>query len=214
MAHVKSASDITKLNQSADRMIRDIEAGRSTIGAVCAEWNRLCFEAGATALSIHTPRRRDALVGLLRSKQFYVNWGDERTVEGNDPREWSGVSIESAHYEALDMNEWFGFNEEQRAAHNERVMYGLNLMAIMNQPTVLDACHAEALKIKRRMDAAKKTVLGKVVSGATKRAESYGRFYVGRPVSHISIDCSKSYGGTLSTNDMKIGCYSVAAFNR
>lgn len=58
-----------------------------------------------------------------------------------------------------------------------------------------------------------KTILGKVVSGVTKTADSYGRFYVGRPVSRINIDCAKRYHlSTLSTSDMKYGCYSVAAF--
>ncbi|MBC3214269.1 hypothetical protein [Serratia fonticola] len=81
---------------------------------------------------------------------------------------------------------------------------------------VLDAdeAHTEALVINHRLNKAKKTVLGKVVSGATKCAESYGRFYTGQSVSHIDIDFAKSYGGALSTNDMKHGCYSVAAFNR
>ncbi|MEX3002713.1 hypothetical protein [Serratia fonticola] len=81
---------------------------------------------------------------------------------------------------------------------------------------VLDAdeAHVEALVINTRLEAAKKTVLGKVISGATKRAGSYGRFYIGCHVSHFNVDCAKSYGGALSTNDMKHGCYSVAAFNR
>ncbi len=73
----------------------------------------------------------------------------------------------------------------------------------------LERCAAQ---LDAHVEPVKRTVLGKVISGATKRAGSYGRFIVGLPISHSGIDCSKSYGGALSTNDMKHGCYSVAAF--
>ncbi|HHQ6598089.1 TPA: hypothetical protein ACSTLU_004394 [Serratia fonticola] len=83
---------------------------------------------------------------MLRDAELAAGYPvDEET--GCDLREWSGNSINVAHAEALDMNEWFGYSEEQRTAQNERVVYGLNLMATMNQPTVLDACHAEALEL-------------------------------------------------------------------
>lgn len=56
-----------------------------------------------------------------------------------------------------------------------------------------------------------KTILGKVVSGATNKAGSYGRFHIGRPVSNIT--CAKRYNlSALSTNDIKYGCYRVVAF--
>lgn len=58
-----------------------------------------------------------------------------------------------------------------------------------------------------------KTILGKVVSGATNKAGSYGRFHIGRPVSNTDITCAKRYNlSALSTNDIKYGFYQVVAF--
>ncbi|HIE1448096.1 TPA: hypothetical protein ACXJF2_003049 [Serratia marcescens] len=57
------------------------------------------------------------------------------------------------------------------------------------------------------------TILGKVVSGVTNKAGSYGRFHIGRPVSNTDVTCANRYNlSALSTNDIKYGCYQVVAF--
>jgi len=59
-----------------------------------------------------------------------------------------------------------------------------------------------------------KTVLGKVVSDVTNTPGSYGRFYIGRPVSSTDIACAKRYNlGWLSLSDIKHGFYSVVSFS-
>ncbi|WP_157834742.1 MULTISPECIES: hypothetical protein [unclassified Serratia (in: enterobacteria)] len=110
-------------------------------------------------------------------------------------------------YVQANMDDWNGdeWSKKDLAAELAR-------LAEMVERNAIFEAHTAALVINSRLDTTKRTVLGKVVSGATKHAESYGRFYVGYRVSHIDIDCAKSYGGTLSTNDMKHECYSVAAF--
>ncbi|MCS4264983.1 hypothetical protein [Serratia sp. BIGb0163] len=83
----------------------------------------------------------------------------------------------------------------------------------------IEIAHTEALEMNMTitppMATAKKTVLGKVISGVTDKPGSYGRFHVGRPVSSINIECAKRYClGWLSLADMKYGCYSIASFAR
>ncbi len=65
------------------------------------------------------------------------------------------------------------------------------------------------------MSKATRTTIGKVISGVTGKAGSYGRHLVGRPISHTDLPCATRYNmGWLSVGDMENGCYSVEQFKR
>ncbi|VEI61603.1 hypothetical protein [Serratia rubidaea] len=152
-------------------------------------------------------RNADALAALIINSvanAFQCEASD--TFEDNL---FGGMADAIETYVQSNMDSWDGTQWT-----NKDLTAELMRLAEMVEKNAIFEAHTEALVLNSRLDAAKKTVLGKVVSGVTKRAESYGRFHVGRYVSHISIDCAKSYGGALSTSDMKYGCYSVTAFNR
>lgn len=91
---------MTNIIQTAERMIRD---NTTAIGAICAEWNSINFEAN-TGLSFSTPKTRKALVAKLEAAIVELNSRDPRMVDGIDDREFSGNSIAAAHDEALELN--------------------------------------------------------------------------------------------------------------
>lgn len=94
-------TNITFLIQTAERMIRD---NSTTIGAICAEWNRINFEAN-TGLSFSTPTRRAKLIERLEAAIIELNSRDTRMGwDGKDNREFSGNSIAAAHDEAFKMD--------------------------------------------------------------------------------------------------------------
>lgn len=94
-------TNITTLIQTAERMIRD---NTTSIGAICAEWNRINFEAH-TGLSFSTPTRRSKLIERLEAAIIELNSRDSRMDwDGKDNREFSGNSIAAAHDEAFKMD--------------------------------------------------------------------------------------------------------------
>lgn len=94
-------TNITTIIQTAERMIRD---NTTSIGAICAEWNRINFEAG-TGLSFSTPTRRAKLIERLEAAIIELNSRDSRMDwDGKDNREFSGNSIAAAHEEAFKMD--------------------------------------------------------------------------------------------------------------
>ncbi|UAN55379.1 hypothetical protein [Serratia sp. JSRIV004] len=197
---------------------------KRTITAIITNWNECVKQAGFTGVfdfptSGYT-RKAQLIADLERCAAQLDDYCEPnpyapRNVE-QQTREFNAalsrvLDADEAHTEALEINDSFNccYN---RACWLPQEAF--TTLTTADRYAAISMAHTEALVINHRLNKAKKTVLGKVVSGATKCAESYGRFYVGRPVSHIDIDCAKSYGGTLSTNDMKHGCYSVAAFCR
>lgn len=196
---------------------------KRTIASIITNWNECVKQAGFTGVfdfpTTGYTRKAQLIADLERCAAQLDDCCEPnpyapRTVE-QQTRELNAaltrvLDADEAHAEALEINDSFNccYN---RAGWLPQEAFAT--LTAADRYAAISMAHTEALEINRLMDAAKKTVLGKVVSGATKRAESYGRFYVGRPVSHIDIDCAKSYGGTLSTNDMKHGFYSVAEFN-
>lgn len=104
--------NITFIIQTAERMIRD---NTTTIGAICAEWNRINFEAN-TGLSFSTPKTRKALVAKLEAAIIELNSRDSRMVDGIDDREFSGNSIAAAHDEAFKMDRERTANQLQALA--------------------------------------------------------------------------------------------------
>lgn len=98
---------ITQLNQALSIMIRAASEGTMTIGAICAKWNAIAHENFAVDMNMKmpTPTRRAKLIEMLKTRQFRVNYADDRCEEGCDVREWSGESIERDHAEALKVND-------------------------------------------------------------------------------------------------------------
>ena len=107
-------TNITFIIQTAERMIRDNTA---TIGAICAEWNRINFEAD-TGLSFSTPKTRKALIAKLEAAIIELNSRDSRMVDGIDDREFSGNSIAAAHDEAFKMDRERTANQLQGLANH------------------------------------------------------------------------------------------------
>lgn len=109
---------MTNIIQTAERMIRD---NSTTIGAICAEWNRINFEAN-TGLSFSTPKTRKALVAKLEAAIIELNSRDPRMVDGIDDREFSGNSIAADHAEAFKMDRERTANQLQGLA--QRIVDG------------------------------------------------------------------------------------------
>lgn len=131
---------MTNIIQTAERMIRD---NSTTIGAICAEWNRINFEAN-TGLSFSTPKTRKALVAKLEAAIVELNSRDPRMVDGVDDREFSGNSIAAAHDEALEMN---------RAAILETIDFGDTVSQLQALATRMDTITTEALCVDPRINA-------------------------------------------------------------
>lgn len=112
-------TNITFLIQTAERMIRD---NTTAIGAICAEWNRINFEAN-TGLSFATPTRRAKLIERLEAAIIELNSRDSRMGwDGKDNREFSGNSIAAAHTEAFKMDRERTANQLQGLA--QRIVDG------------------------------------------------------------------------------------------
>ncbi|WP_447880299.1 hypothetical protein [Serratia fonticola] len=197
---------------------------KRTIASIITNWNECVKQAGFTGVfdfpTTGYTRKAQLIADLERCAVQLDDYCEPnpyapRTVE-QQTRELNAaltrvLDSDEAHAVALKINDSFSccYN---RAGWLPQEAF--TTLTAADRYAAISMAHTEALVINTRLEVAKKTVLGKVVSGATKRAESYGRFYIGCHISHINVDCAKSYGGALSTNDMKYGCYSVAALNR
>ena len=110
--------NITALVQTVERLIREVQGTKKTIGAICAEWNRVCHENGIGNCKLATPRKRATLVHELFDVIQVLNLIDPRCDdEGNDTRSWSGESIELNHEEALEEDLRFNW------LHNRRCLF-------------------------------------------------------------------------------------------
>jgi hypothetical protein len=149
--------NITALVQTAERLIREVQGTKKTIGAVCAEWNRVCHESGIGNCKLSTPRKRATLVHELFEVIQVLNIIDERCdAEGNDSREWCGKDIEVAHAMALAIE----------AAHTDAIRIDRHIddMTALNIPSYTamvlafktlrehDEAHTEALEENKRFD--------------------------------------------------------------
>lgn len=148
--------NITALVQTVERLIREVQGTKKTIGAICAEWNRVCHENGIGNCKLTTPRKRATLVHELFDVIQVLNLIDPRCDdEGNDPREWCSTDIETAHTEALEMDAGYtvktinaGFNKEN--AEDLRKLESM-LHAAMDKMEI-DDLHDEALEENKRFD--------------------------------------------------------------
>lgn len=135
-------TNITFLIQTAERMVRD---NTTAIGAICAEWNRINFEAN-TGLSFATPTRRAKLIERLEAAIIELNSRDSRIGwDGKDNREFSGNSIAAAHAEAFKMdrertaNQLRGLAQRIVDGHDQRITNHNDLCDLAKAPQHLYA---------------------------------------------------------------------------
>lgn len=137
--------NITALVQTVERLIREVQGTKKTIGAICAEWNRVCHENGIGNCKLSTPRKRATLVHELFDVIQVLNLIDPRCDdEGNDPREWCGNDIETAHSEALAMDK--KVNEALLALSSNPLSAGWHLHSPTMRKQAIRIAHSEAQK--------------------------------------------------------------------
>lgn len=162
-------------------------------GQLVAEWDRLYTEA----------LRDDAAM-------------DPRTDdEGNDPREWSGESIERDHAEALEFNAMM--DKGLATLCDDGAQYLFDVLDAHSQALLIAACHAEALD----MDATRATMAGcKAMGDYLKREELHHeqiRFFAANDEAKrrhlIDIAHDRALGLNLAM-DTRAAFYAMTPFNQ
>lgn len=188
---------ITFIIQTAERMIRD---NSTTIGAICAEWNRINFEAN-TGLSFSTPKTRKALVAKLEAAIVELNSRDPRMVDGVDDREFSGNSIAAAHDEAFKMDRERTANQLQGLAqrivdgHDARITNHNDLCDLAKAPQHLYAGEELDLTVcfnRKRFEQLQQQLTDFINNGRAVYSTDKGRHFVqvdGKHLYEFSSEC-------------------------
>ncbi len=185
-------TNITFLIQTAERMIRD---NTTTIGAICAEWNRINFEAN-TGLSFATPTRRAKLIERLEAAIIELNSRDSRMGwDGKDNREFSGNSIAAAHDEAFKMDRERTANQLQGLAqrivdgHDARITNHNDLCDLAKAPQHLYAGEELDLTVEfnRKEFERKQQQLTDFINKETPRYFAADRVYKVSPAGFVTV---------------------------
>ncbi|MFV9075502.1 hypothetical protein ABQ397_04350 [Serratia fonticola] len=197
---------------------------KRTIASIITNWNECVKQAGFTGVfdfpTTGYTRKAQLIADLERCAVQLDDYCEPnpyapRTVE-QQTRELNAaltrvLDSDEAHAEALKINDSFSccYN---RAGWLPQEAF--TTLTAADRYAAISMAHTEALEINLRMGPAKNTVLVKVVSGLTQRAESYGRFQWGRTVAFKSIPgATRCMFSSLSAGDIKYGLYSVAKLN-